>query len=90
MALKKIDGQQSLQPFSEMGPDELAAFDHEWIASLQAGDSTAADESLAAGVPIYYSAEDIPSPYVVKEYPDGHKEIVSLVNGVETILRATA
>lgn len=81
---------ETVKPFAEMSESELAAFDREFVAALEAGDESAAEASLAAGVPVYYSDEALPSPYVIKEYPDGRKEIVFLADGVETVLRAIA
>lgn len=37
---------------------------------------TAAAEHLAAGFPIYYSNATTPAGALIKEYPDGRRELV--------------
>ena len=88
MAPNTAETAKPVKPFAEMTEVELEEFDREFVAALEAGDGSAAEASLAAGVPIYYSEEELPSPFVIKEYPDGRKEIVYFVNGVETVLNA--
>ncbi len=36
----------------------------------------AARDHLAAGYPIYYSESDTPAGLIIKEYPDGRRELV--------------
>jgi len=36
----------------------------------------AAKELLAKGIPIYYSEDDTPENLIIKEYPDGRRELV--------------
>lgn len=43
----------------------------------------AARERLAAGQPIYYREGDTPAGQVIKEYPDGHRELVAFEHGKE-------
>jgi len=78
----------SVKPFAEMSETELAAFEREFITALSAGDDSAARESLAAGVPIYYAEDDTPAASLIKEYPDGRKELVTFASGVETFQRS--
>ncbi|WP_419803665.1 hypothetical protein [Terriglobus sp.] len=33
-------------------------------------------EQFAAGLPIYYAKADTPAGLVIKEFPDGHRELV--------------
>jgi hypothetical protein len=75
------------KPFAEMSEAQLIEFDRDLIASLVVGDDSAAKASLAAGVPIYYAEEDTPAAGLIKEYPDGHKEMVTFSNGTESFLR---
>ena len=75
-----------VKPFAEMSETELAAFDREFVASLEAGDDSAVRTSLAAGVPVYYAEEDTPAAAVIKEYPNGCKELVTFENGIEKLL----
>ena len=44
--------------------------------ALRSEDETAAREHLAAGFPIYYSDARTPEGTLIKEYPDGHRELV--------------
>lgn len=54
------------------------------LAALRKEDDFAARESLAAGFPIYYSEADTPEDAIIKEYPDGHRELVRFdQDGVE-------
>lgn len=48
----------------------------------------AAKEHLAAGRPIYYREDDTPAGLCLKEYPDGHRELVtfSLEQGKEVLV----
>jgi hypothetical protein len=70
-----------------MSESQIAEFDRGLLASLEAGDGSAAQASLAAGVPIYYAEEDTPVACLIKEYPDGHKELVTFVSGTESFLQ---
>jgi len=45
-------------------------------AASRNDDGAAAREHLAAGFPIYYSEDDTPAGAVIKEYPDGRRELV--------------
>jgi hypothetical protein len=76
-----------LKTFAEMSEAELEEWDRGFVAALEAGDDSAARASLAAGVPIYYAEDDTPADGVIKEYPDGHRELVAFVNGSEKFLR---
>jgi len=46
----------------------------EHFASTTQGE--AAKELLAKGIPIYYSEDDTPEGLIIKEYPDGKRELV--------------
>jgi hypothetical protein len=81
-----IETTERIKPFSEMTPEELEAWNREFLAALEAGDDSAARESLAAGVPIYYAEEDTPEPAVIKEYPNGQRELVTFSSGSEEFL----
>jgi hypothetical protein len=39
-------------------------------------------------VPIYYRENDTPIPGIIKEYPDGSKELVSFADGTERFLQS--
>ena len=76
-----------VKPFSAMTEAELAEFDRDLVAALEAGDDSAARASLSAGVPIYYREKDTPIPGVIKEYPSGRRELVTFASGSEEFLR---
>jgi hypothetical protein len=76
-----------VKAFDEMSEAEVEEWDRGFIAALEAGDDSAARASLAAGVPIYYREEDTPVPGLIKEYPDGRRELVTFHNGSEQFLR---
>lgn len=61
-ANKPVDAEADLWPMIE--------------AILRREDDFAAREHLAAGFPIYYGEDDTPAGMVVKEYPDGRRELV--------------
>lgn len=48
----------------------------EIVAALSQDDGAAAKEHLAAGFPIYYGEADTPEDAIIKEYPDGRRELV--------------
>ena len=70
-----------------MTAEEYEQWDREFIAALWAGDDSASRASLAAGVPIYYAEEDTPPTCVIKKYPDGRKELITLENGQEKLVQ---
>lgn len=61
--------------------------DELWIKNfleyIEHDDGVAAKESLMKGVSIYYAEPDTPENCVIKEYPDGRKELVSFMTGKE-------
>ncbi|EOB4255802.1 MULTISPECIES: hypothetical protein [Enterobacterales] len=48
----------------------------------------AAREALLSGVPVYYADETTPENCVIKEYPDGRRELVSFMTGMEKLVGA--
>ena len=75
------------QPKAPIDPDELAdilenAFLHD--------DGEAARSHLEAGFPIYYSEHDTPADAIIKEYPDGCRELVRVDADGEHVIRAIA
>lgn len=72
---------------SQMNHDEACVFHANLVDILSHEDSSAADENLASGVPIYYCNDDEETQdYVIKEYPSGRKELVTLDECGEEIL----
>lgn len=58
-----------------------------WRAlELVDGDDTAARALWADGLPVYYEEDDTPEGLLIKEYPDGRRELVRFRrNGDEVI-----
>lgn len=51
-------------------------------------DGEAARSHLEAGFPIYYSEDDTPDDAIIKEYPDGSRELVRVDIDGEHVIRA--
>lgn len=47
----------------------------------------AVQRHLAEGRPVYYSEDEHPDD-IIKEYPDGSREIVTLIEGKEVFVRS--
>jgi len=84
---ESVAAESTVKPFAEMTAEEYEQWDREFIAALWAGDDSASRASLAAGVPIYYAEEDTPPTCVIKKYPDGRKELITLENGQEKLVQ---
>lgn len=67
--------------------DELAAILED--AALN-DDGAAARSHLEAGFPIYYSDDDTPDDVIIKEYPDGRRELVRVDVDGEHFVQAIA
>lgn len=65
-----------IENLDRMSPEEERLFMERFDTMLAEEDDSAAREHLAAGQPIYYCEDDTPDRYVIKEYPDGRKELV--------------
>jgi len=62
-----------------MTPEEEGTFHQTLLGHFAKEDSTAYDGHLASGVPVYYVDDDYDIPgHVVKGYPSGRKELVTL------------
>lgn len=53
-------------------------------------DGAAARSHLEAGFPIYYSETDTPADAIIKEYPDGRRELVRVDADGEHFIQAIA
>lgn len=67
--------------------DELAAILED--AALN-DDGAAARSHLEAGSPIYYSEADTPAGAIIKEYPDGRRELIRVDVEGEHFIQAMA
>lgn len=56
--------------------ERVAAFEAEFIAGLESEDDFAVRELLAEGWPAYYIEDDTPAGLVIKEHPDGRRQLV--------------
>jgi hypothetical protein len=59
-------------------------------AELAHDDGAEAARRLAAGNPIYFCESDTPDHLVIKEYPDGRRELVSFDLDGEKVVRTAA
>lgn len=68
--------------------DSKALHDQLWESLKQLdGDGSAAEATLAAGIPIYYGEADTPEGLLIKEYPDGRRELVRYSRQGDEIIR---
>lgn len=73
---------------SQMTPEQEARFWEQFERELDSDTGEAAKAHLAAGRPIYYMDPAYPDQ-IVKEYPDGHRELVHVdKTGQVTVLKA--
>ena len=69
---------------------EPATLDRLWIelvAAVRNDDGAAAKEHLAAGRAVYYSEDDTPDELLIKEYPDGRRELVRFDEAGDEVVR---
>lgn len=64
------------------GPSDDNNFDDQAVVDAllrerDGGDSTAAEEHLKAGRPIFIREDDTPRGVVIRLWPDGHREFVT-------------
>lgn len=58
------------------------------VAGVRRADGAAAQAHLAAGRPIYYAEDDTPAGLLVKEHPDGRRELVKFDEAGDQVIRA--
>ena len=76
------------EPLSEMTPEQEAQFWEQFARELDSDTGEAAKAHLAAGRPIYYMDPTYPDQ-IVKEYPDGRRELVHVDKaGQVTVIKA--
>ena len=57
------------------------------LAGIEALGDAPAREHLAAGHPIYYGEDDTPEGLLIKEHPDGHRELVRFDRDGDEVIR---
>ena len=67
--------------------ENAAAFETEFVAWLEDPDDFAVRDLLAAGWPVYYADDDTPAGLVIKEYPDGRRQLVRGWGADEQVVR---
>ena len=58
------------------------------LHALQHDDGAAAKEHLQAGFPIYYAKDDTPAGLLIKEHPNGRRELVRFDRAGDEVIRA--
>lgn len=58
------------------------------VAGIESLGDAPAREHLAAGRPIYYGEDDTPAGLLIKEYPDGRRELVRYHRDGDEVVRA--
>lgn len=77
---------KTVEPNSVDDPnDELW---HDLLHALQHDDGAAAKEHLQAGFPIYYAKDDTPAGLLIKEHPNGRRELVRFNRAGDEVIRA--
>mgnify|MGYP000039210608 FL=1 len=79
-----------LSHLAEMTAADEARFFTSFDRQLEYDSGEEARSNLLSGVPIYYAERNTPEGCVIKEYPDGRKELVSFMTGTEKIVKARA
>lgn len=77
----------SLETLEFMSEEEEAAFMEVFDAEIASDDGEEARSHLAAGRPITYWEEDIPSELLKREYPSGRIEVVDFHTNPERVVR---
>ncbi len=78
--------EMKLENLEAMTDVEERVFWRMFDVQLARDDGSAARAHLQAGRPVYYREDSTPSGLVVKEFPNGARELVRFVNGVEQMV----
>ncbi|HYF90222.1 hypothetical protein [Azospirillum sp.] len=76
----------TLENLEKMTPDQESLFLLRLDADLEQDAGAAARAHLTDGEPIYYRKPDTRPGCVIKEYPDGRKELVDFSTGEERLV----
>ncbi|WP_035178673.1 hypothetical protein [Acidocella facilis] len=76
---------KTVQPNSMHDPDE--ALWRDLLHAVQHDDGAAAKEHLQAGFPIYYAKDDTPPGLLIKEHPNGRRELVRFDEAGDEVIR---
>ncbi|WP_423241104.1 hypothetical protein [Erwinia amylovora] len=75
-----------LSNLAEMTPSDETTFFTIFDAQLEHDAGEEARANLKSGVAIYYADKNTPDGCVIKEYPNGRKELVSFMTGEEKLV----
>lgn len=67
--------------------DSSEALWRDLLRAARHDDGAAAQEHLQAGFPIYYVEDDTPPNLLVKEHPDGRRELVRFDEAGDEVIR---
>ena len=80
-----------IENLSYMKAEEAAEFWRRFEADVSPDDTSAADETLAMGLPIYTTERDTPTDHVIRTWPDGRRELLLIAeDGTKTVVNASA
>jgi hypothetical protein len=80
-----------IEHLSQMSAEETRIFWRQFEAEISQNDETAADETLAMGLPVYTAEQDTPANHVIRTWPDGRRELVLIGDdGSKVVVNAAA
>ena len=74
----------------QVTPEQTSEFWELFTARIARDNGAAAREHLAAGRPIYYCEDTTPEGISIKEFPDGHRQLVRFDAEGEHVIRTIA
>ena len=76
-----------LEPAGECATSMIVSLERLWRAlELLDGNDTAARALWEEGLPVYYEEDDTPEGLLIKEYPDGRRELVRFRRGGDEVI----
>jgi len=79
-----------IEKVDQMTSEQENEFWELFTARIAHDDGDAAREHLAAGRPIYYCEDSTPEGVSIKEFPDGHRQLVRFDAEGEHVIRDCA